>query len=314
MPARVAAADLDYYVPRTDPNGPSMTDSIHAIDTMALHLPGCAAYTFMRRSLDPFIRPPFEQMSETRSGGAFTFLTGTGGFLQTFLYGFTGFRWRPDRIVLDPSLPPPLRGVVDRGLQWHGRTFTVDIGPRHTSVTLLSGGGVQVQIGGRMRLLRRGYPLLVNTRHDDHQPTGDLARCRPIIDSARSAFPFAANDGSLTTAWVGATATDALTVDLGARKRISRATISWAYTPPTNPGGGVVGTPPASSATLARATDYRIDVSRDGRTWHTAIHVNDRSGPVDNLHFHTVVARFVRLVPITVSNGVPGVEELGVSR
>jgi trehalose/maltose hydrolase-like predicted phosphorylase len=314
MPARVAAADLDYYVPRTDPNGPSMTDSIHAIDTMALSRPGCAAYTFMRRSLDPFVRPPFEQMSETRSGGAFTFLTGTGGFLQTFLYGFTGFRWRPDRILLDPSLPPQLHGVVDRALQWHGRTFTVDIRRRRTSVTLLSGGTVAAQIGGRMRWLRPGHPLRVRTRHDDGQATGDLARCRPITDSAGGAFPFAANDGSLATAWFGASATEALVVDLGAHKRISRVAISWASTPPANPGGGLVGAPPTTSGTLARATDYRIDVSGNRRTWHTVLRVKNGSGPVDNLHFLAVAARYLRLAPITVSNGVPGVEELGVSR
>jgi trehalose/maltose hydrolase-like predicted phosphorylase len=36
----------------------------------------------------------------------FTFLTGEGGFLQEFLYGYTGLRWREDRLRLDPMLPP----------------------------------------------------------------------------------------------------------------------------------------------------------------------------------------------------------------
>lgn len=314
MPATVAAADLNYYAPRTDPNGPSMTDSIHAIDTMALHLPGCASYTLIRRSLDPFIRPPFEQMSETRTGGAFNFLTGTGGFLQTFLYGFTGFRWRADRILLDPSLPPQLHGVVDRALQWHGRTFTVSIGPLRTNVTLLSGRQAPVQIAGRIRQLRLGQGLVVPTRRDDRRPTHDLARCRPITSSAGGALPFAANDGSPATAWFGATATDSLTIDLGARRRITRVTVEWASVPPSNPGGGVVGTPPLSPSTLARASDYVVDVGVNGRAWRTVAHVHGGSGAVDSLRFTATSARYVRLVPETVPNGVPGVQELSVSR
>ena len=45
-------------------------------------------------SADPFMRPPYDQFAEARTGGAFTFTTATGGFRQEFLYGYTGFRWR----------------------------------------------------------------------------------------------------------------------------------------------------------------------------------------------------------------------------
>ena len=78
----VAQANLDYYVGRSDLGGPSMTDAIHAIDTAELGTPGCASYTFLKRSVDPFMRAPFDQFSETRGGGGFTFTTGAGGFLR----------------------------------------------------------------------------------------------------------------------------------------------------------------------------------------------------------------------------------------
>jgi trehalose/maltose hydrolase-like predicted phosphorylase len=309
-PRSVATVDLDYYVPRTDPNGPSMTDSINAIDTMALHVPGCSEYTFLRRSIDPFVRAPFDQMSETRSGGTFTFLTGTGGFLQTFLYGFTGFRWRADRILLDPSLPPQLHGVVDRGLRWHGRTFTVDIRPSRTTVTLVAGPPALIQIGATVRLLRRGNPVLAATGRNDRSPTSDVARCRPISSSAGGPYPFAANDGSPATAWFGATATDTLTIDLASPHQISRVVIDWASTPPSNPSGGLIGTPQLQSATLTRATDYRIDISTNGRDWRTIREVTGGTGPQDTLIFNPALTRYIRLVPLTDSNGVPGVEEL----
>jgi trehalose/maltose hydrolase-like predicted phosphorylase len=87
MPARVAQRDLNYYVPRSDPNGPSMSDAINEIDTAALGSPGCASYVYTERSIQPFMRDVFDQFSETNTGGAFTFMTGIGGFLQEFLYG-----------------------------------------------------------------------------------------------------------------------------------------------------------------------------------------------------------------------------------
>ena len=39
------------------------------------------------------MRDVFDQFSETRTGGAFTFMTGIGGFLQEFLYGYSGLRF-----------------------------------------------------------------------------------------------------------------------------------------------------------------------------------------------------------------------------
>ena len=119
--------DLNYYEQRTDPDGPAMTDSIHAIDSLALGVPGCPAYDLTQRSVKPFVQPPFDQFTEVRGGqGTFTFLTGEGGFLQTFLYGWSGFRWRPDRIHLDPALPDQwaASGLTLRGLAYQGAAST----------------------------------------------------------------------------------------------------------------------------------------------------------------------------------------------
>ncbi|MEA2177243.1 MAG: hypothetical protein QOG77_540, partial [Solirubrobacteraceae bacterium] len=56
QPAAVTQADLNHYVPRTDPDGPSMTDAIHSIVTSKLGAAGCAAFSFTKRSADPFMR------------------------------------------------------------------------------------------------------------------------------------------------------------------------------------------------------------------------------------------------------------------
>ena len=72
-----------------------MTDAISAIDTLgARQRPGARATCTRSAAYEPFIRDVFDQFSETRTGGAFTFMTGIGGFLQEFLYGYSGMRWR----------------------------------------------------------------------------------------------------------------------------------------------------------------------------------------------------------------------------
>ena len=95
--AAVAQNDINFYVPRTDPGGPSMSDAVNSIDTSALGTPGCASFVYTERSYEPFIRDVFDQFSETATGGAFTFMTGIGGFLQEFLYGYSGMRWNDRR-------------------------------------------------------------------------------------------------------------------------------------------------------------------------------------------------------------------------
>jgi trehalose/maltose hydrolase-like predicted phosphorylase len=308
MPKRVADADLDYYVPRTDPTGPSMSDSVHAIDTLALARAGCASYTFMRQSLDPFVRPPFDQLSETRGGGTFDFLTGTGGFLQTFYYGFSGFRWRANTIHLNPNLPPQMRGVILRNLAWHGRTFTVAIGPRHTTVTLISGPPAPVTSGRFHRVLGPHHPVILRTQRPDLDPTTDVARCKPITAaaSAQGYLPNAANDGSLTTSWIGAHQTDALTIDLERTFVVRSVRVWWGQTEATSVQGF------NASSKLARAQDYAIDLSTNHTTWRRVIEVHGGSATVDELHFKPTKARYVRLVPQTVQAGAPSVAEFGV--
>ena len=159
--------DLNYYEQRTDPDGPAMTDSIHAIDSLALGVPGCPAYDLTQRSVKPFVQPPFDQFTEVRGGqGTFTFLTGEGGFLQTFLYGWSGFRWRPDRIHLDPALPDQwaASGLTLRGLAYQGRRLDVAIGAQQTTVTLDAGDSVPVEANGTTQTLSQGAPVTIPTR------------------------------------------------------------------------------------------------------------------------------------------------------
>ena len=181
-----------------------MTDAITSIVTSPLGTPGCAAFTFTRaQRATRSCAAPYDQFSETRTGGAFTFTTGAGGFLQEFLYGYAGLRWRADRVHLDPSLPPQLTGVTLGAVRWRGRTLRIAIRRDGTDVTLRSGAPVAVESPAGLQALATGATLRLATRPPDTAPTGDAARCRPARSAPATAEPAeAAVDGSVVTSWL----------------------------------------------------------------------------------------------------------------
>ncbi|MDX6308381.1 MAG: hypothetical protein QOI06_1427 [Nocardioidaceae bacterium] len=296
MATRVATNDVNYYVPRTDPLGPSMTDAISSIDTSSQGLPGCASYVFTKRSIDPFIRDVFDQFSETSTGGAFTFMTGIGGFLQEFLYGYTGMRWDRSSVELDPSLTSQFAGVTVHALQWRGRTFTVDVGSRNTRVSLLRGPALPVTMHGVTHTVSVGTPLVLATRRPDLTRTSDVVRCRPA--TATSTQPLgpalAAVDGSPATFWQPTDVPAALTVPLGRQHSVDRAVLLWGREWPGAPAPNVP--PPPGPVLTLRAVSYDVLVSPDGHTWKRVAQVRNRAhGLRDTLSFPATSARFVRV-------------------
>jgi trehalose/maltose hydrolase-like predicted phosphorylase len=287
MPQSVAQADLDYYASRTDINGPSMSDAINAIDTAALGTPGCSDYTYLLRSADPFIEAPFDQFSETRGGGAFTFTTGIGGFLQEFQYGYTGLRWNGSAVQLSPTLPAQIPGITVRDLAWHGRRFTVAIGGRTTKVTLDSGGPLPVQADGMTRVLRGHASMVIPTRRPDLAATTDLTRCQP----ATASYPAAgAVDGSSVTSWQPVSLPATLDVRLSHPQRVSAAQVTFGRT---------------------GCTACSVWVSADGRSWQQVAGVSGVTASTQTVQFAPVQASYVRLA-VDSGQAVPQVAEFTV--
>ncbi|WP_329151043.1 discoidin domain-containing protein [Streptomyces sp. NBC_01456] len=255
-----AARTLDFYAGHTDPDGPAMTDSVHAIDAAAIGEPGCATYTYLQRSIKPFVRGPFKEFSEARGDKAGAddphagkpaqdFLTGKGGFLQTFTNGLTGLRLRENAVHLDPMLPPQLsQGVTLRALHWQGRTYDLAIGAHQTTVRLTAGAPMRIETPEGDKIVSRGVPAVLKTRRPDRVATSDAARCTPATATSEEPgmYAGAAVDGNTTTAWVPNAATGTLTVDLGRPTLVGQITPHW---------------------TATRPKSYRVQVSRDGKHW-----------------------------------------------
>ena len=307
MSSSVAQKDINFYVPRTDPMGPSMSDAVNSIDTSALGSPGCASFVYTQRSYEPFIRDVFDQFSETKTGGAFTFMTGIGGFLQEFLYGYSGMRWENGEVALAPSLTSQLGGVVLHDIAWRGRTFTVSIGPKTTTVTLDSGSALPIGTPSGREIVSPGQTLRLQTARPDLAHTNDLVRCQSA--SASSAQPgapaLAAVDGSPATDWEPTTVPATLTVPTAAGpQQVSRAVVRWGREWPPAPGPNIP--PPPGPVKTLRASSYKLQVSSGGSTWQTVASVSgQQTGTRDVLQFKPVSAKFVRIKITASTNGTP---------
>ncbi|MWA08645.1 discoidin domain-containing protein [Streptomyces sp. BA2] len=295
MSKKAATNTLDYYAARTDPDGPAMTDSVHAIDAAAIGEPGCSAYTYLTRSIRPFVRGPFDLFSEARgdkagasdplSGSpAQNFTTGQGGFLQVFTNGLTGQRMRENSVHLDPMLPPQLsQGVKLNSLHWQGRTYDIAIGAHETTVRLTHGEPFEIETPQGKQVVSQDAPAHIKTRRPDLEPTDNLARCRDAKASSEQPGQYAdaALDGNTATAWVPDTARATLTADLGKVARIAEITPRW---------------------TDVKPTKHTVQTSLDGRHWSPA---SPDGG----------AARYIRVAITSADAKKPaGIQELTVER
>ncbi len=284
MPKAMAVDDLNYYTPRTDVDGPAMTDAIHSIAAATVDAPGCSAFTYMVRSYAPFVREPFQQFSEFApirlKVTSYDFLTGVGGFMQEFQYGFSGFRPQVDAVRLDPNLPPQLAGITLRNLVWQGRVFTLHIGPRDSTVTLNSGEVMTVITPAGKKTVSVKAPLTLPTRRSDLQPTPDLVRCHPArASSSEPASPaVAAVDGIPATSWVASEAKATLNINLERTVAIAKVTIQRGSRDPF---------------------PYDVELSADGTHWkvvaHAAATASGSDAGTDELTFAPTPAKYLRL-------------------
>ncbi|ADG97120.1 glycoside hydrolase family 65 central catalytic [Segniliparus rotundus DSM 44985] len=243
-------ATVDYYFPRTDPTGPNMTNGMGAILEAQLGQPGCATDTFLDQASGPYIKGPFDMSAEVapdtaggkldpvwhRNEAAWIFVTGQASFLQALLVGPTGARFEQDALRLDPLLPKRFAqgGLRITGFAYRGSRLDIDIGPKDTTVRLVSGGPARIAAPDGNKTVAAGQPVTIPTRRPDLAQSSDVALCRPVTatSSAYNSSPAAAVDGSAATVWRAAGDEAALTVDLGATRPIHEVALDFGATPP----------------------------------------------------------------------------------
>ena len=75
------------------------------------------------------LKPPFNVRTETSDNNTGYFLTGSGGYLQSLIYGFTGLRIREPGLVeaFAPLLPPGWNSLTLRNLHLRGERMDIRI-------------------------------------------------------------------------------------------------------------------------------------------------------------------------------------------
>lgn len=98
-----------------------------------------AAYHWLRRSVVGFDKPPFDVRSETVTNNTGYLLSASGGFVQNFIYGFTGLRVEGASVeaVYPPVLPPAWRALTLRDIAIRGKRYNITITRDAAGVTQL---------------------------------------------------------------------------------------------------------------------------------------------------------------------------------
>lgn len=121
MSEEIRKNDLEIYE-KVTPGGPAMTWGMFAIGWLELNETAKAENLFKKQFNN--VVPPFNIWSEVeKGGGARNFLTGIGGYLQSLIFGYGGFRIFADRLQFDPILPPDTASFNLTGIDYLDGSF-----------------------------------------------------------------------------------------------------------------------------------------------------------------------------------------------
>jgi trehalose/maltose hydrolase-like predicted phosphorylase len=87
------------------------------------------------------LQPPYNVRTETASNNVGPFLTGSGGYLQSLIYGLTGLRIREAGLVAayPPALPARWRSLTLRNVTFRGRSMTLRVARDSSGAVRVSG-------------------------------------------------------------------------------------------------------------------------------------------------------------------------------
>lgn len=87
------------------------------------------------------LKPPYDVCTETASNEVGPFLTGSGSYLQSLIYGLTGLRIREAGLVdaYSPALPPGWSSLTLRNVTFRGRRATIRVTRNPTGAVRLGG-------------------------------------------------------------------------------------------------------------------------------------------------------------------------------
>eukprot|EP00003_Mantamonas_plastica_P000431 TRINITY_DN1034_c1_g1_i1.p1 TRINITY_DN1034_c1_g1~~TRINITY_DN1034_c1_g1_i1.p1 ORF type:complete len:240 (+),score=85.10 TRINITY_DN1034_c1_g1_i1:86-721(+) len=158
----IAFNDLDYYENKTDPNGYFTGDSAYAIAWMKLKQFDRANKQF-QKAFSHFGEPFYVWKERANTGGNINFITGAGGYLQGYTFGYAGMRVEDELTMsFQPHLLAPISRLRLRGVHLGDELiFSVDINGTHVeySITPESQTSMIVQVNNQKNVVSHGNPF-----------------------------------------------------------------------------------------------------------------------------------------------------------
>ncbi|ODV86567.1 glycoside hydrolase family 65 protein [[Candida] arabinofermentans NRRL YB-2248] len=257
--------DLIYYSEHQSSQGPAMTFPVFVAVSQKLNDIGCGSQTYLHKSVDPFLRLPFGQMSEQNNddfdvnGGthpAFPFQTGHGGLVQSYYFGLTGLRFSYNmssngtinRILhFDPVQLPLLDGdLTISGFQYMNTSLEITIGTVNATISNNgTDGSINLYVDSRNELsgyytLGAGEILTVPVYLTDFNMEGSLTECKSFAYSLTSGMDGdvldSLIDGDNSTKWqaVNKTVPAQVVIDLLTTETFDSGMIYWGVRPAAN--------------------------------------------------------------------------------
>src|SRR3984957_13552646 len=145
MTAQIRRNDFDHTMISVkdghhEPHGMGMAPA--SIAAAAVGEASLAVAWLQRNFTSGLIKPPFNVRTETASNNTGYFITASGGFVQTLLYGLSGLRLQEKGLTeaYAPVLPPEWKSMVLKNITFRGQRYDVT---------------VDRDAGGRVRLTRK---------------------------------------------------------------------------------------------------------------------------------------------------------------
>ncbi|KAG7861302.1 hypothetical protein KL919_002036 [Ogataea angusta] len=260
-----ATNDLSYYSLHQSSQGPAMTFPVFAAVSQKLNEYGCGSQTYHYKSVAPFLRFPFAQMSEQNNdnydanGGthpAFPFNTAHGGLVQSYFFGLTGIRFsyavtaehRLERVLhFDPVELPLFGGDLKiSGFKYLNQSLEIVIG--ETNATIRHRGTAEpvlVYVDDRnaaagYHTLEPGTELTVPVHVNEFNTPGSLTECQALAHSLTPGrdgdVVMSIVDGDNSTTWQAQNKNDnaAVLLELETSETFNAGAIVWGSRPAAN--------------------------------------------------------------------------------
>jgi trehalose/maltose hydrolase-like predicted phosphorylase len=129
MSPSVRRADFAYALSALKTNGDDPNDMLITMLSVDAATLGdtATAYHWLKRNLVGFLKPPFNVRSETAGNNVGYILATSAGFVQNFVYGFTGLRIEGKGVVqrYPPQLPKAWHSLTLKGVHLHGQRYDI---------------------------------------------------------------------------------------------------------------------------------------------------------------------------------------------